>query len=146
MVKIRTVYEHGVSPGFVSVSPSLTQQQFAEESDINYIVRRFNADGVYPSMNPVDESRRPMFGDFTNIPESPQEAYDFMIQAKNNFDLLPLDVRRRFNFDPGAFLDFASNPNNMDELVAMGLASKVDSVDNVNDNTPPAGSPSDDGE
>jgi hypothetical protein len=48
-----------------------------------------------------------------------------MIEAKNNFDNLPLEVRKRFNYDPAAFLEFADNLENLDELVAMGLATKT---------------------
>ena len=54
---------------------------------------------------------------------------------------MPLEVRKRFNYDPSAFLEFAENPNNLDELVSMGLATKTEikqdnNTDIVNKNEP----------
>ena len=125
MVLIRKPYDRAVSDGFLSTDPSLTQQQFRDEADINYIVRAYDTTGVYPSINPVDNSRVPMFGDFTGVPESAQEAYNFILDAKANFDHLPLEIRKRFNYDPGEFLAFVEDPRNADELVRLGLAVKV---------------------
>jgi hypothetical protein len=59
-----------------------------------------------------------------------------MIEAKSNFDNLPLEVRKQFNYDPAAFLEFVDNPENLDQLVAMGLATKtVIESDNHTENT-----------
>lgn len=51
-----------------------------------------------------------------------------------------MEVRKRFNYDPAAFLEFADNPENLDELVAMGLATKTvikpsNDTGNLNNNT-----------
>lgn len=138
MVLIRKPYDRAVSDGFLSTEPSLTQQQFRDEADINYIVRMYDTTGVYPSINPVDNSRVPMFGDFTGVPESAQEAYNFILDAKANFDHLPLEIRKRFNYDAGEFLAFVEDPRNADELVRLGLAVKVqeDTVDKDKDTAP----------
>ena len=103
----------------------------------------YDSSGVMPTFHGDGQPAQPVFGDFASLPDNAQEMYNRMIEAKNNFDSLPLEVRKRFNYDPSAFLDFVDNPENLDELVAMGLATKMtaaapnldDNSDNSNNNT-----------
>lgn len=125
-MEIRSRYENGVRDGWSSTVPSMTQQQFKDEADINYIVSMYDSTGVMPTFHGDGQPSQPMFGDFAELPDNAQEMYNRMIQAKANFDNLPLEVRKRFNYDPAAFLEFAENPNNLDELVSMGLAVKTE--------------------
>lgn len=142
-MEIRSRYNAGVREGWKSSVPSMTQQQFKDEADINYIVSMYDSSGVMPTFHGDGQPAQPVFGDFASLPDNAQEMYNRMIEAKNNFDNLPLEVRKRFNYDPAAFLEFADNPENLDELVAMGLATKTtaavpnldDNSDNLNNNT-----------
>lgn len=138
MVKIRTYYEHASSPGFVSVHESMTQQQFADEADINYIVQVYDAGGVLVGQTGA-APREPMFGDFSNLPDNAQEAYNQILEAKSNFDQLPIEIRQRFNFDPAAFFEFVQDPANVDELVSLGLAARTvvpaESIGDMQNNT-----------
>lgn len=142
-MEIRSRYNAGVREGWKSSVPSMTQQQFKDEADINYIVSMYDSSGVMPTFHGDGQPAQPVFGDFASLPDNAQEMYNRMIEAKNNFDSLPLEVRKRFNYDPSAFLDFVDNPENLDELVAMGLATKTtaalpnldDNLENPNNNT-----------
>ena len=135
-MEIRSRYNAGVRKGWKSSVPSMTQQQFKDEADINYIVSMYDSSGVMPTFHGNGQPARPVFGDFASLPDNAQEMYNRMIEAKNNFDNLPLKVRKRFNYDPAAFLDFVDNPENLDELVAMGLATKTTAaVPNLDDNS-----------
>lgn len=143
-MEIRSRYNAGVREGWSSSVPSMTQQQFKDEADINYIVSMYDSSGVMPTFHGDGQAAaQPVFGDFASLPDNAQEMYNRMIEAKNNFDNLPLEVRKRFNYDPAAFLDFVDNPENLDELVAMGLATKTtaalpklgDNSENPNNNT-----------
>lgn len=142
-MEIRSRYNAGVREGWKSSVPSMTQQQFKDEADINYIVSMYDSSGVMPTFHGDGQPAQPVFGDFASLPDNAQEMYNLVIEAKNNFDNLPLDVRKRFNYDPAAFLAFVDNPENLDELVAMGLATKTavavpnldGNSDNLNDNT-----------
>lgn len=124
-VKIRSRYDNGVRDGWHSSFPSMTQQQFKDEADINYIVSMYDSTGVMPTFHGDGQPAQPVFGDFAELPDNAQEMYNRMIQARDDFNNLPLEVRKRFNYDPAAFLEFAEDPNNADELVAMGLATKT---------------------
>lgn len=94
---------------------SLTKQSFAEESDINVIVKRFGITGQLP-----DNVLAPTYADFSDV-------YDFhsaalaIAQANESFDSLPAQTRARFNNDPAQFVDFCSNQNNYDEAIKLGL-------------------------
>lgn len=142
-MEIRSRYNAGIREGWKSSVPSMTQQQFKDEADINYIISMYDSSGVMPTFHGDGQPAQPVFGDFASLPDNAQEMYNRMIEAKNNFDSLPLEVRKRFNYDPAAFLDFVDNPENLDELVAMGLATKTtaavpnldDNSDNPNNNT-----------
>lgn len=135
-MEIRSRYNAGVREGWKSSVPSMTQQQFKDEADINYIVSMYDSSGVMPTFHGDGQPAQPVFGDFASLPDNAQEMYNRMIEAKNNFDSLPLEVRKRFNYDPSAFLDFVDNPENLDELVAMGLATKTTAaVPNLDDNS-----------
>lgn len=124
-MEIRSRYNAGVREGWKSSVPSMTQQQFKDEADINYIVSMYDSSGVMPTFHGDGQPTQPVFGDFASLPDNAQEMYNRMIEAKNNFDNLPLAVRKRFNYDPAAFLEFVDNPENLDDLVAMGLATKT---------------------
>lgn len=67
----------------------LTKQSFAEECDINHILKRFNVTGVLPAM------RTALYGEF-----EPGNLGDSMIARRrgsmNAYDSLPDDLKQRF--------------------------------------------------
>jgi phage internal scaffolding protein len=48
-----------------------------------------------------------------------------MQNAEESFYRLPSKVRMKFDNDPLDFIDFASNPDNLDEMRELGLAKEV---------------------
>jgi len=96
---------------------SLAQQHKAQETDINFIVKRYTQTGELPNL-----TMPPLRGDFTGI-GSYQDALDLMVLARESFQAMPAEVRSRFTNDPGNFVDFCSDENNRDELRKMGLYS-----------------------
>lgn len=98
-----------------SVLPSRTQQHFAEEVDINTIVKRFGLTGELPSGVP-----HVLQGDFTNVVDF-QSAMDIVVRAREAFMEQPASVRARFDNDPQKFLAFTSDRENLDEAIKLGL-------------------------
>ncbi|MEM1832092.1 MAG: hypothetical protein QXJ97_11255 [Desulfurococcaceae archaeon] len=96
--------------------PSLTKQSFKQEADINSIIARWRKTGIIDHLNPS----QPRYGDFSNIP-SYDEALNTVIAAESAFMTLPARVRKRFDNDPGYFLEFVQDPKNASELVELGL-------------------------
>lgn len=101
----------GLAPG----GPSLAKQSFAEEVDINTIVRRFGLTGQLP-----DNVRVPQYGDFSEV----TDYHSAMLQvraAQEAFMELPAHVRSRFHNDPGELVDFVSDEANRAEAEKLGL-------------------------
>lgn len=103
------------STGLACVLPSRTDQSFKEECDINTLVERFGLGYQMP-----ENLRLPQYGDFTGL-DSYHDACNAIAEAGEQFDLLPANIRSRFNNDPGQFVDFCLDDNNRDEAVKLGL-------------------------
>lgn len=101
--------------GLKCEDPSLAQQHFKEETDINYIVDTFTRTGTLPQSSMVGQ-----FGDFTHATDY-KTALDAVIHAQDAFMTLPAAVRSRFANDPGQLLDFIADDKNRDEAVKLGL-------------------------
>lgn len=104
-----------VETGLACADPSLAQQQFRDECDINVILERFNATGQLPVV-PLN----PEFGDFSGVYDY-QSALNAVIAAEQSFDSLPARVRERFANDPAAFVDFCLDESNREEMRQLGL-------------------------
>lgn len=91
------------------------RQEFKDECDINVLLRRFNVTGQFP-----EGVRMPTYGDFESVNDF-HSAANAIAAARESFDVLPAEVRRRFNNDPGDFVDFCSDSKNRDEAVRLGL-------------------------
>lgn len=107
--------ECGVTCG----DPSLAVQSERDECDINVIMERFGHGVPLPG-----SLRVPTYGDFTGVSDY-RSALELISEADDSFMKLPADVRSRFQNDPARFVDFASDPLNIDEMRAMGLADPI---------------------
>lgn len=117
---VRTPYNYDAAQvsfdtGCFNDEPSLTQQSFKDESDINFIVKRFGVGA--PISVPA---RMPTYGDFSGCSDY-REALDAIIAADEAFMALPPRVRERFDNDPALFVDFCSDPSNRSEAMELGL-------------------------
>lgn len=110
------MFEASTESGLNCEDKSLTKQSFAEECDINTIVRRFNLTGELPS-----SVRVPEYADFEGAFDY-HSALNAIASARESFDAMTAEVRQRFNNDPGQFVDFCNDPSNIDQMVKMGLA------------------------
>ena len=109
-------------PGFSCVGPSLTQQHFKDECDINVIIARHDTTGLWCKPGDLAKVRQPLFDDFSVVPDF-MDAQNFLIEAGELFDALPSRVRKRFNNSPAELLEFLNDPANAAEAVALGLVS-----------------------
>lgn len=98
-----------------------TQQEFAEECDINALMARYQKTGVMPS----GDASKAFYGDFADLPDYMQ-AQEIMLQAQAAFDMLPAVVRRQFDNDPALFVAFAEKEENIEQMRSWGLAKPLD--------------------
>lgn len=101
----------------VNDEPTMTQQQFKDEADINNIMRKYGADPV--AFNALTR-KGGVYADFSQVTD-----YHGMLQqvadAQDAFGALPAQIRSRFANDPGALIQFLNDPKNHDEGVELGL-------------------------
>lgn len=117
---LRTAYNYDPDAASLETAldcpePTLAQQQFREDSDINTLVERFGITGTMPQLD-----RIPLDTDFIPV-TTYHEAANQLLAADNEFMKLPAEVRKRFDNDAGKFLAFTADEKNGEELDKMGL-------------------------
>lgn len=118
--KIRFHYAPHQRVTFATTGESLTKQSHKKECDINEIMKKWEKTGILEHRNNFEGQ----YGDFINTPGDYAESMNAVLDANDMFDALPSKIRRRFGNDPGTFLDFATDPENNDEMIKLGLAPK----------------------
>ena len=118
---VRTPYNYdaeavSLHSGLTCLEPTLAQQQFKEEVDINTIAAKFGITGQLPV-----NARTPSFGDYTDVSDF-HTAMNAVRRGEEAFMQMPGLVRERFEHDPQRFLEFCADPANKDEAVKLGLA------------------------
>jgi phage internal scaffolding protein len=93
----------------------LTKQSFKDECDINRIMDKYQKTGAVSHFN----RHSPRYGDHSGMDF--HEAMNVITETQRMFGDLPSTVRNKFANDPGLFLDFIQNPENADEMAALGL-------------------------
>lgn len=109
-------------------SESLTQQQFADECDINKIMRKYKQTGVISHVSRIQG----VYGDFTHVEEY-QQMLEKVQLAENSFNSLPAEIRDRFGNDPKKLVMFLSDPKNQQEAERLGLSERKNVTTTKND-------------
>lgn len=75
-------------------------QSHKDSCDVNLMIKRFeNGD-----LTALGTPRDPVYMDVTDMPKTYAELYQKVIDAKNEFYALPLDLREKFDFDPDKYI------------------------------------------
>lgn len=91
------------------------EQSHKDEVNINNIVKKHGVDLV----TKVAALQAFQFDDVTG--NDFQESMNAIIKARDTFESVPSDIRKRFGNDPAAFMDFVHNPDNNDQLIQWGM-------------------------
>lgn len=116
---------------------SLTKQAELAATDINNIMAQYEKTGILVHTNKHQ-------GTYTDLLDATtyHESMNAVVEAQAAFNSLPANIRSRFGNDPGAFLDFVSDKNNIPEMRKMGLVPPLKSEaippKEVVTDTPPA--------
>lgn len=98
--------------------PSRTKREFADECDINNILRNWVKSGQDPFMSRVGLKQ---FLDLTSVGDF-RSSMDKVANARVLFESLPADVREFFRNDPARFLAGLNDPRSIQVMVDAGLA------------------------
>lgn len=128
-MQIRSRYSLGApEKGLEFHQPSLTQQQFKDECEIESLLKAHNLGQVMGILN--NHQRQPLYGDVSDIPDF-HDSQNHVARATEYFNGLPSDVRAQFNNNLGEFLSALNNPSAREALTDMGVLKKV--ADKVED-------------
>jgi len=100
---------------------SMTRQEFQDECDINALMARYEKTGVWP-MLPPSEPRYLDLAALHDVAPDLQALMKIKLDADASFLSLPAHVRREFDNDAIRFVDFASDPDNLEQMRDWGLA------------------------
>lgn len=123
-IKLRQVYAYDTDAasnesGLACEEPTLAQQHYKDECDINTILERFNVTGMLPQQ-PIS----PRYGDFSGITDY-HSALNAVMSAMEEFDNLPAQIRARFDNEPAKLIEFLEDENNRPEAEKLGLVVKA---------------------
>jgi phage internal scaffolding protein len=115
------------------------EQSHKDEVNINNIVRKHA--GNLELITKVGQLQKFVFDDVTG--NDFQESMNAIIKARDTFNNVPSEIRKRFGNDPAAFMDFVHNADNNNQLIEWGLMNPPEpapepvQVAVVNQETPP---------
>lgn len=115
-ILIRKAYDPSLRVSFATDGPSRTKQADAAACDINNILARYRKTGVVEHLNRFGGD----YGDYSSAQDY-HTSLNQVLAAREVFDSLPSQLRRRFGNDPALFLDFVGNEANRDEMMSLGL-------------------------
>lgn len=122
-MKFSTLYEEGMQPsqGVVFTEPSMTDQSQFQESDINYIVKKY-ADGRtgITTLDLGADAGVLQYGD-TLLPGDYETALDLINAVNEEFYELPSQIRAEFNHNPKELINALADPRQKLRLQSLGL-------------------------
>jgi len=107
-----------VTPPLVAGQRRGAVQSYKNECDINRIMAKYQLSGAIDWVAKHEGS----YADVTG--HTFESAMDTILKAQTLFGDLPSSVRNRFQNNPAAFFDFMHDPENSEEMVKLGLATK----------------------
>lgn len=119
--KITTRANGSIKIQSVNEKPSRTKKSLRDMVNVNTILRKYRQTGIITHVTSKDGT----YGDFTEIKDF-SGALNTVIKAKQQFELLPAEVRSRFGNDPQQLIKFLQDPKNNEESVKLGLRVKRD--------------------
>lgn len=121
-MKFTTQYSYNRGIGFQFAThndePSMTQQSDKDDCDINIIMKKFGHTGSFPQ-----RTDQPEYGDYLEADDY-RTGLDRINAANEMFMELDPTIRKEFENDAAKFLEFVHNPENIDKMIEMGLATR----------------------
>lgn len=119
-MKIKSYYTdcRKETEGICFVEPSMTQQHFKDECEIDNILRKYETTGFL--VDPLTPRRQAQFGDFSEVQDF-QTAQNKVAEVTEYFDSLPASIRSRFGNRVSEFLSFVTDETNRKACEELGI-------------------------
>lgn len=95
-----------------NLEPSMTDQQWKDDCDVNYIMARYIKTGHLTHL----QKKPGMYADLTAITDL-VGAYQDIAQAEEAFSKLPSRLRNKFDNDPVKLVEYLKDPKNLEEAI-----------------------------
>lgn len=119
----KMIYGYQMRPpsvGTVNDEPSMTQQHYANEVNINDIMRKYSQTGYLT--DPTKQARREaMFGASVDQNMSYHDMQIKMQEIDDEFMQIPAHIRKYFKNDPMELMKFLADPENRVAAQKLGL-------------------------
>ncbi len=116
MREFRTAYGPPHRVAFECDPVSLAKQSMADECNINNIMAKYQKTGLLDHVNKYSGEYGEAIGH-----QDYHESMNQVLAAQAAFESLPSGLRSRFQNSPEAFINFVDDPDNIPELIEMGL-------------------------
>jgi len=116
-MKIRKFGDRSAVKQHIGEDESRTQQHMLAETDVNNIMAKYQKTGILTHVARYAGE----YGDFSGVPDY-KTGLEMVMAADEMFSSLPSSIRERFGNDPAKFINFATNPDNIEDLRKLGLA------------------------
>lgn len=107
--------------GQIFTEPSLTQQKFKHQTDVNSIMRKVRKGAVLPPPSEL------IVGDFSDVADL-HTILERTNKVKDAFMRLPPETRNQFRNDPQRFIKYMSDPEKTEEQIKLGLRVKPEEI------------------
>lgn len=97
-MRFQTAYGEKVKP-VVECGEGRTKQEFKDECDINFIMKKYQKTGLMDFVNKY----APHYGEIPAVDY--HQACNLVIEARAMFDDMPSSLRKKFDNDPQKFLE-----------------------------------------
>lgn len=100
----------------------MAHDEYREQSDVNYIMERFNKTGEITHLTRKHALNNPNGEIFDNTKASDYyEAMQIITTATQTFMSYPADIRKKFDNDPAVMIAWLDDPKNNQEAIKLGL-------------------------
>ena len=107
----------------LSTGKGLTEQHHKDACNINLILQDYQRTGFL-------RHRKNQQGVYADVEcQDFQQAMQIVTEAQRMFSELPAAIRKRFDHDPGQFLEFVNDPENAEEAEKLGIIKVKGNVD-----------------
>jgi len=102
--------------------PSRAQQHHANDVNINMIMAK-----ARKGLPVLQDTRQAFFGNFANMPTF-LECNNAAVRLKEEFMRLPAKLRKEFDNDPAALVEFIQDDKNREQAEKLGILEKKEEV------------------
>lgn len=110
----------GSRPTFQNTMESKTKQEFAQETDVNYLMRRLTLN----DMQMLTLQKGGQYMDVSNVGDY-AEMVEHQQHIRDEFMKIPASIRRKFNNDPGEMIKLLQSTNEKDVAYSYEIGLRV---------------------